>query len=59
MGSNTSTDCDKDEEPIFKDVMYGNIEGVKSMLDGGTDPNYRDKVSFPFPSSFFIFHVLC
>ena len=35
------------------------VEGVKSILDEGEDPNCRGEVSFPFFLSFFIFHFVC
>ena len=44
-------------EAIFDKVREGDVEGVRSMLDEGSDPNCRDGVSFPFLSSFFIFFV--
>ena len=43
-----------EEEAIFDRVQEGDIEGVRSMLDEGEDPNCIDEVSFPF----FIFHFV-
>ena len=45
-------------EAIFDKIRKRNVEGVMSMLDEGSDPNCRNRVSFPFLYSFFFVHCL-